>query len=218
MKKRLIGAIIVVHCYFLTILSISQDFITQLRSNYIVPLFTYHDNLKQCLIDLIQGEKKAIHIVAYNLTNYDVVQQLLKARERKVKIEVITGLDGVRCNGEQITRLSQAGIPTYIISSGNVLMHNKYILFSNNDLLLKPKSIVWTGSANITERGLTKNYENVTVLMGRAIFDSYLCNFDFLKKIAQQQTSSVVRLAGANSKAQLILPLVQGMISSSKVL
>lgn len=208
--------VILLHCYFVTVYAvtpefIARDFVNQLKSNCVTAFFTYQHNPKKCLLHLIQNEKKAIQIAAYNLTCQQVVDELLKAKkERKVKIEVITGLDGIRCHGEKITHLSKAGIPTFVISSGNVLMHNKYILFEQN---IFSKWLLWTGSANITERGLTKNYENVTVITEPKIIQNYQNNFNFLKKLAQK-SPSILRLACGNSKTILILSLVRGMISS----
>lgn len=212
---RSIYVLILNFCFF-GIAFCTSDFLQQLQetNNKVVTLFSHRDNLKQCLGDLIRNEKKAIQIAAYNLTSQDIVGQLLNAQKRKIAIEVITGLEGLHCYGQQITQLWQSGIPVYVTDSNSTSMHHKYVIFSHN---VGSRPAVWTGSGNITERGLTKNYENIVVLREAHAIENYRYDFDWLKKRIQQQPRSTIKLTSCiSARGCLLVTLVRGMISLIK--
>ena len=81
---------------------------------------------------------------------------------------------------EKITELRNHDIPVYVYGEKFYsIMHNKFLVFGKN---LGNKRIVWTGSANATISGTTRNEENVRVDDRFEIVKLYDEKFDRLKK------------------------------------
>lgn len=177
----------------------------------VITLFCPRDNLKLPLSTLIEHESTSIQIAAYNLTCGLVAQGLASAYKKNVVVEIVTSIDCLRSQGEHITYLWELGIPIYVAASKALLMHHKYVIFSNN---IGSRPLVWTGSANLTERGLTKNYENVTVLTQPDIAQDYKADFEWLKDRIRQQAATVITIAQPHKKKCINVVIKDGMILS----
>lgn len=180
-KYRLLASIF---CFF-SVIHAQETMFEQLQHNerHSVPLFCPGGHVKEALCFLIAHEKERISLAAYNLTCRAVIDELLAAKERGIKIEIIIDTDGLHYT-DHITCLWHAGIPIYIVTAKNALMHNKYVIFSKN---IYDQSLLWTGSANFTERGLTKNFENVLILSDGAVIEEFQRNFDAMKETIKIQ-------------------------------
>ncbi len=184
----------------------NTDFLNSLSKEKFISLFGPEKNIKKYFCSLIKQEEKFIRISIYNLTCKDVADQLIKAKKRNVSIEIITYKDGLKCRGEQITRLWRAGIPIYVATSR--LMHNKYVILSK---------VVWTGSGNFSENGLRLNYENFIVFKNRNLVYKYRNNFDLIKNKIKKQPSRIINIIPRGSnKVKCTVFLVNGMIKNIK--
>ncbi|MEK9149613.1 MAG: phospholipase D-like domain-containing protein, partial [Candidatus Desantisbacteria bacterium] len=105
--------------------------------------------LKRDLTKLIGQAKNSIDIAIYSFSRKDILNCLLSAKKRGVKIRVVT--EGETYNDPQYSpfykTMQKAGIPIRFNSNDRSLMHNKFIVID--------RERVWTGSANITTTDMT---------------------------------------------------------------
>jgi mitochondrial cardiolipin hydrolase len=143
-------------------------------------LFVPDDPVKKILLGLIHAEKKSIKAAVYQLTDPDLVDALIDAHKRGVNIEVITDKSCLMSKYEGITKLKRQKIPVYVYGEKFYsIMHNKFWVFGKN---LYNKALVWSGSANATKYGTTRNEENVFVDDRSTVVMMYSQKFDRLKK------------------------------------
>ncbi len=143
--------------------------------------FSPDDNIKEILINLIECEKKAIKTTIFTLTQREITQALIDAYDRGICIECIADRGYGSDKYSKIPRLANNNIPIWIYQSDDKngsLMHNKFIIFESNIL---DKSILWTGSYNLTNRASDSNQENIIILDDKQILDRYEKQFKILK-------------------------------------
>lgn len=144
--------------------------------------FVPDEDVKVLLLGLIHMSKSRtkIRIAVYQLTDKDIVEALVLAHKRGVILEIITDQSCVYNRYEKITTLRRLGIPIHVYGGKYYsIMHNKFFVFENT---LGGKSIIFTGSANATLGGTTRNEENVWIVENQKIIDQYKLKFDTLKK------------------------------------
>lgn len=140
-------------------------------------LFVPDHAIKDVLLGLIMSEKEMIIGAHYRLSDKDVIQALIDAKNRKVHVELILDQGALLEKYQKIDQLKKAGIIIHVPKS-SYLMHNKFFLFQKS---LFNKSIIWSGSANITGVGLHKNCENVLVWENAMDYKLYKQQFEQLK-------------------------------------
>ena len=116
-------------------------------------------------------------------TNEPIAHALIGAHERGVLVEVVTDKSSMGDRSSKIDLLIKKGIPVFVFcpkqgAMTGHLMHNKFALFGNNSL---NKSLVWTGSFNLTRAAQNTNQENVLILEDQTVFDLYQKQYDVLK-------------------------------------
>ncbi len=144
--------------------------------------FVPDEDVKVLLLGLIHMSKARtkIRIAVYQLTDKDIVNALILAHKRGVILEIITDQSCLYSRYEKITDLRRLGVPIHVYGGKYYsIMHNKFFVFENT---LNGKSIVFTGSANATMGGTTRNEENVWIVENQKIIDQYKIKFDTLKK------------------------------------
>lgn len=143
--------------------------------------FVPDEDIKVLLLGLIHMSKPRtkIRVAVYQLTDKDIVEALIEAHRRGVAIEVIVDKSCVSSRYEKITALRKLRIPVHVYGGKYYsIMHNKFFVFDNT---LSGRSIVFTGSANATVGGTTRNEENVWIVENKKITDQYKKKFDTLK-------------------------------------
>ncbi len=143
-------------------------------------LFVPDDPVKKVLLGLIYSERWYIKAAVYQLTDPDLFDALIDAHRRGVKIEIITDKSCLASKHEKITELRSYDIPVYVYGEKYYsIMHNKFWVFGQN---LCNKKIIWSGSANATISGTTRNEENVLIDDRYDVVKLYDEKFDRLKK------------------------------------
>jgi phosphatidylserine/phosphatidylglycerophosphate/cardiolipin synthase-like enzyme len=143
--------------------------------------FVPDEDVKVLLIGLIHMSKPRtkIRIAVYQLTDKDIVEALIQAHHRNVAIEIIVDKSCTHSRYEKITALRKLRIPIHVYGGKYYsIMHNKFFVFDNT---LSGRTIVFTGSANATIGGTTRNEENVWIVENKKITDQYKKKFDTLK-------------------------------------
>ncbi|MBC7185778.1 MAG: T9SS type A sorting domain-containing protein [Calditrichaeota bacterium] len=136
-------------------------------------------DLAQRLAERIQAAQYSIDFCFYNLTHALVAQALVAAKQRGVRVRVITERDN---RSTQIADLVAAGIPviddTYGSNDGSGYMHNKFAVFDYWDKSSAADDWVWTGSYNASYAGVSSNAENAVVVQDQALAACYTAEFD----------------------------------------
>lgn len=130
-----------------------------LRPHY--SFFSPGDNIKALLLGFIGQETRFVRAALYRLTDADIADELIKARQRGVKVELVVDGSGVHDGYSKVEKLRRAGIKIYVHPANAFrIMHLKMMIFGSS---IYGRPYVWTGSANPTG-GLTRNAEHVLVL------------------------------------------------------
>lgn len=117
-------------------------------------------NCAKAICDLLDSTKKTALIAIYSLTNTEIVNALIRAKERGVDVRIVCDL--TQSKGASMKKalksLEEAGILVKIARKQKFCMHNKVGIFDSR--------IVATGSYNWTFSGSEKNDENLVILEG----------------------------------------------------
>ncbi len=119
-------------------------------------LLTSLNSIRTNIIKMIDYSQKSIDIAVYSISDDVIVNALLKAKNRGVKIRIVT--DRLQSTqSKSVEDLYNYGFDIKISDGYNKgMMHNKYAIFDN--------SIVITGSFNWSNNAETYNWENAIVL------------------------------------------------------
>ena len=138
--------------------------------------FTPPSNCANLITDVIDRAKITIYMQAYGLTHPEIINSLIKANERGVKVRVLLDRSNLTQKYSKIEELKQAGIEVGVdMVSG--IAHNKIIIVDHHTTV--------TGSFNFTVSAAKRNVENVLIIQDSNIAHSYLQNW-FARKSANQ--------------------------------
>lgn len=145
--------------------------------------FTPDDNIRNELLRLIKQELEAIKIAIFVITDKEITQTLLDARERGIRIELVTDASCLKERAHKINQLCDRGCSVYIYNpsycnQASSIMHHKFALFTNS----AGKSLVWTGSYNFTKAASSYNQENALILEDQKTFELFSNQFRRLKE------------------------------------
>ena len=119
--------------------------------------FSPDGGIRQHLVRTIQQSRQYIDIAVYQFTSTELASALVAAKDRGVRIRILTDREKVESDGPALRKLRSAGIA--IRSLGVVkqrLMHDKFAVFDDR--------VVATGSYNWTQSAERANYENLVLL------------------------------------------------------
>ncbi|MEF3280316.1 MAG: FAM83 family protein [Elusimicrobiota bacterium] len=119
-------------------------------------LFTIINTIRTNIIKMIDLSQKSIDIAVYSISDNDIYNALVRARNRGVKIRIVT--DRLQSTQSQTVRdLYNAGFEPKISDGFNGgMMHNKYAIFD--------EKYVITGSFNWSNNAENYNWENAIIL------------------------------------------------------
>jgi phospholipase D len=109
-----------------------------------------------------------IYVQAYSLTSYAIINQLITASKRGVKVSAI--LDNVNFSeGKSVVEeLRSAGVEV-VRDTASGIAHNKIMIIDEHKVI--------TGSFNFTEAADKRNVENVLLIQDRKVAGEYLANW-----------------------------------------
>jgi len=113
--------------------------------------FTPGPECENNIVSGIDSAIKTIDVAVYSITNDKIVDSLIAAHNRGVKVRVIS--DRLQSSGRAslIGRIQDAGIPV-VLNKKHKIMHNKFAIFDATD--------IETGSYNWTSSATQSNAEN----------------------------------------------------------
>lgn len=128
----------------------------------------YHrGGIDEKLIAAIEKAKRSIDIAAYEFDLENVAQALSRAKERGVKVRMVTDTDNLDLPAVQM--LSQAGIHV-AQDKRQPIMHNKFVVIDGET--------VWTGSWNLTVNCTYRNNNNAIAIRSPALAENYTTEFE----------------------------------------
>ncbi len=130
--------------------------------------FTPTAKCGQLIVDEINEAKSAIYMQAYGLTHPQIVDALIKAKQRKIEVRILLDRSNLTQKYSKIKELVESGIEVRIDNVSGIA-HNKVIILDNLTVI--------TGSFNFTVAADTRNAENVLIIDNSNIAQSYLQNW-----------------------------------------
>jgi phospholipase D len=121
----------------------------------------------------ISKAKSSIYVQAYGITSKPIVRELIRAKERGVRIAVLLDSSNLHETSSKMQELIDAGIEVKIDKVSGIA-HNKVMVID--------KSKVITGSFNFTTAADNMNVENVVLIEDVNIAHTYLQNWLTRKK------------------------------------
>ena len=152
-------------------------------------LFSPEDHPKGKLIEFITTAKKKIYAAVYMLTDNDIVQALVVAKQRGVDVQMVVDPTSVASPYAKVFTLLKSKIPVFVFDTKQhhaknarmrtfaPLMHNKFAVIDGG--------MVWTGSFNWTVSANSRNQENVIITDDKNVCKKYEKQFDLLVQRSQ---------------------------------
>jgi phospholipase D len=116
----------------------------------------------------ISKAQSSIYVQAYSFTSKSIIRELIRAKQRGVKIRVLLDSSNLYTNDSKAPELEAAGIEVAIDKVSGIA-HNKVIIID--------KKKVITGSFNFTNAADHHNVENVLLIEDEAMAETYLQNW-----------------------------------------
>ena len=143
-------------------------------------LFSPDNKPKNKIVSLIKDTDKSIRVAVYNFTEQSLADELIEAKNRGVKVSVITDQSSIKSKHGQMNLLRDNGIEVFVYPKNKrfrSLMHHKFALFNK----IKNKKYCCTGSLNWTNAACKYNQENVLITDNEEIYNQYSRWFNVLK-------------------------------------
>ncbi|MFA6379466.1 MAG: phospholipase D family protein [Candidatus Omnitrophota bacterium] len=126
----------------------------------------------------IAEARQTLNIAMYSLTSDDIVQEIVRVKNKGVKTRVICDKTQKGQKSSQIGFLKSQGVAVRIYQ-GPGLMHNKFAVIDQKVLI--------TGSFNWTQNAEEDNAENLLVLSDKKLIASYTKEFEHLWVQGQEE-------------------------------
>jgi len=142
------------------------------NSPYFVCFTPPHKQCGHFISNHINQAKESIYVQAYGFTHTEIIDSLIEATKRGVKVEII--LDSSNFSAKKlvlIEELKKLGIKIHKATVSGIA-HNKIMIID--------KKKVITGSFNFTESADKRNAENVLVVVDKKLANKYLSNWENL--------------------------------------
>lgn len=155
-------------------------FLLAIQTSFAQVFFSSH--CEKEIIRLIKNSKKSINVSVYSISNDNIMQALIEAKKRGIKLTILTDATQTS-NPKTFPRLEELikAKPRFKVHSVCRIMHDKVAIFDNKEAI--------TGSYNWTNPASTQNSENCITTQNKADISKYQNRFKKLWKINSQEYS-----------------------------
>ena len=136
-------------------------------------LFSPKDKIKESILGELEAVTSALDLSIHEISSADMAQALVKARERRVKVRIITDSKQSKMKSSQITSLINKGIIV------KVLKGKEKGGMNHRFAILDGKKVI-TGSFDWSEISEKWNYENILITSEQGVVASYQREFERL--------------------------------------
>ena len=135
--------------------------------------FSPDEGIRRHLLHAIRDSRQQIDVAIYQLTSIELARALTAAKNRGVRVRVLTDRERAAAAGPAIRLLREKSVEVRSLGvSEQSLMHHKFAVFDN--------SVVATGSYNWTNTAERANYENLVLLDDRDVVARFTREFQRL--------------------------------------
>ena len=134
-------------------------------------LFSPNGGCQDAIISEISKAQKTIDIAMYYLTSREIAQELVKAKDRNVKIRIVLDKSQETQKFSKSRYLIKRGFEVKY-HTGSGIMHNKFAIIDGKVLI--------TGSFNWTPTADQKNEENLLIMTDEELIKKYQKRFEYL--------------------------------------
>jgi len=143
--------------------------------------FSPNGGCTDAIVEQISQAQKTIDIMMYSLTSRPIAQELVKAKERGVKIRILLDKEQETQKYSKSRYFIKRGFEVRF-DTGPGLMHNKVGIIDGK--------VLFTGSFNWTAQAEKYNEENLLLITDPEIIQKYQERFELLWERAKGRTSS----------------------------
>jgi len=133
--------------------------------------FSPNGGCQNAIIKEIGNAKKTIDIAMYYLTSREIAQELVKSKDKNVKVRIILDKDQETQKYSKSRYLIKKGFEVKY-HTGSGIMHNKFAIIDGKILI--------TGSFNWTPTANEKNEENLLIMADKELIKKYQDRFEYL--------------------------------------
>ena len=141
--------------------------------------FTPPSGCAAVIVGAISKSKESIYVQAYGITSPPIVEALIRAQNRGVKVRILLDKSNLKDKWSKMADLLKANIDVSIDKVSGIA-HNKVMIIDEH--------IVITGSFNFTRAADSRNAENVIIIDDSVVAQQYLQNW-FSRKVKNQSRS-----------------------------
>ena len=158
---------------FLTLLFLSLSLAGSPAIAEIEALFSAEVNIREALLKEIETLSETLDLAFYEITSADLVQALVKAKGRGVKVRVVTDSKQARIKSSRVNLLIKQGI------SVKTLGGKEKGAMNHRFAILDGKKVI-TGSHDWAEGSVRGDYESILIIQDNNLANSYQKEFDRL--------------------------------------
>jgi phosphatidylserine/phosphatidylglycerophosphate/cardiolipin synthase-like enzyme len=146
--------------------------------------FSPDGGVRRHLLRAIRDARHRIDVAVYHITSFELAQALVAARDRGVRVRILTDQDKARADGRATRIFRAAGMQVRTLGvADESLMHHKFAVFDDR--------VVATGSYNWTQTAERANYENVLFLDDPALVARFAEEFQRLWRASRGERGDV---------------------------
>lgn len=136
-------------------------------------LFSTEVNIREGLLKEIETLSETLDLALYEITSADLVQALVRAKERGVRVRVVTDSKQARIKSSRVNLLIKRGI------SVKALGGKEKGSMNHRFAILDGKKVI-TGSHDWSEGSGRGDYESILIIQDNDLADSYRKEFERL--------------------------------------
>lgn len=133
--------------------------------------FSPGDRCLKAITSLIGIARTRLDICVFTITDNRITDAILRARDRGVRVRIVSDNDKSHDAGSDIRQLRGAGVPTRMDPTPDH-MHHKFAVVDGNTAI--------TGSYNWTRSAASHNFENLLVTDEAKVVHAYVREFNRL--------------------------------------
>lgn len=130
--------------------------------------FTPPTGCAKVISNLISQAKESVYVQAYGITSNEIVDELLAAHARGVKVRILLDKSNLSDKYSKMQQMADSGIDVSIDKVSGIA-HNKVIILDESKVI--------TGSFNFTKSADIRNAENVIIVNDKEVASKYLQNW-----------------------------------------
>ena len=135
--------------------------------------FSPEESIKEIILREVGTASSTIDLAIFEITSSDLGRALLNAKQRGVKVRIVTDSNHAKSKSSQVTYLIRAGIPVKVLGGGKKgVMNHRFVILDGTRVM--------TGSYAWSETAEKWNYENVLFLKEGEAVAAYQKEFERL--------------------------------------